>query len=312
MRRLFIITVRNAIAPIALILAAAVGSPASAQDAFATPEEAVTALVNAVRSDDPGEAIAKLLGPDGRDVASSGDEIDDQARRGRFLTSFDEGHALQADGDKQTLVLGKDEYPFPIPLVQADGKWRWDTAAGLDQILTRRIGENELSAIQVMRTYVAAQFEYAERPRDGKGIQYARRLMSRDGRKDGLYWEAAEGDPESPIGPLIAKAQLEGYKGKAKRDDGQADYHGYVYRLLYAQGKNAPDGARDYIVNDRMIGGFALIATPAVYGNSGVMTLMVNQDGVVYEKDLGPESTEEAAKIRSFDPDGSWRKVQSE
>jgi hypothetical protein len=312
MRRLFIITVRNALAPIALILAAAFGSPASAQVAFATPDEAVTALVNAVRSEDPGEAIVKLLGPDGRDVASSGDEIDDQARRGRFLTSFDEGHSLQADGDKQTLVLGKDEFPFPIPLVQADGKWRWDTAAGLDQILTRRIGENELSAIEVMRTYVAAQFEYAERPRDGKGIQYARRLMSRDGRKDGLYWEAAEGEPDSPIGPLIAKAQLEGYKGKAKRDDGQADYHGYVYRLLYAQGKNAPDGARDYIVNDRMIGGFALIATPAVYGNSGVMTFVVNQDGVVYEKDLGPESTEEAAKIRSFDPDSSWRKVQSE
>jgi hypothetical protein len=312
MRRLFIITIRNALAPIALMLAAAVASPASAQDAFATPDEAVTALVNAVRSEDPGEAIVKILGPDGRDVASSGDEIDDQARRERFLTSFDEGHSLQAEGSKQTLVLGKDEYPFPIPLVQVEGKWRWDTAAGLDQILTRRIGENELSAIEVMRTYVAAQFEYAERPRDSKGIQYARRLMSRDGRKDGLYWEAAEGEPESPIGPLIAKAQLEGYKGKAKPEDGQADYHGYVYRMLYGQGKNAADGARDYIVNDRMIGGFALIATPAEYGNSGVMTFIINQDGVVYEKDLGPESTELAAKIRTFDPDNSWKKVQTE
>lgn len=312
MRRLFIITIRNALAPVALMLAAAFASPAWAQDAFATPDEAVTALVNAVRSEDPGEAIVKLLGPEGRDVASSGDEIADQARRDRFLTSFDEGHSLQADGDKQTLVLGKDEYPFPIPLVQADGKWRWDTAAGLNQILTRRIGENELSAIEVMRTYVAAQFEYAERPRDSKGIQYARRLMSRDGRKDGLYWEAAEGEPESPIGPLIAKAQLEGYKGKGKPEDGQANYHGYVYRMLYGQGKNAADGARDYIVNDRMIGGFALIATPAEYGNSGVMTFIINQDGVVYEKDLGPDSTELAAKIRTFDPDNSWKKVQTE
>lgn len=312
MRQLFLTTVRHAIAPIALVLAAAAGTPASAQDTFATPDEAVTALLSAVRSEDPGEAIVKLLGPDGRDVASSGDEIDDKARRDRFLTSFKEGHSLQAEGDKRTLVLGKDEYPFPIPLVQADGKWRWDTAAGLDQIFTRRIGENELSAIEVMRTYVAAQFEYAERPRDSRGLQYARRLMSRDGRKDGLYWEAAEGEPESPIGPLIAKAQLEGYKGKAKPEDGHANYHGYVYRMLYGQGKNAADGARDYIVNDRMIGGFALIATPADYGNSGVMTFIINQDGVVYEKDLGPESRQEAAQIRLFDPDTSWKKVHSE
>ena len=312
MRRLFLTTIRNAIAPIALVLTTAAGTPASAQDTFATPDEAVSALVSAVRSEDPGEAIVKLFGPDGRDVASSGDEIADQARRDRFLTSFDEGHSLQADGDKQMLVLGKDEYPFPIPLVQADGKWRWDTAAGLDQILTRRIGENELSAIEVMRTYVAAQFEYAERPRDSKGIQYARRLMSRDGRKDGLYWETAEGEPESPIGPLIAKAQLEGYKGKAKPEDGQANYHGYVYRMLYGQGKKAADGARDYILNDRMIGGFALIATPAEYGNSGVMTFIINQDGVVYEKDLGPESRQEAAQIRLFDPDPSWQKVDAE
>lgn len=300
------------IAPIAFILAAA-GSPAWAQEAFSTADEAAKALVDAVRSDDPQDAIVKVLGAEGRDVASSGDEVDDEARRARFLSAYDENHSLQADGDsKMTLVIGKDEYPFPIPIVQANGKWQWDTKSGLDQLLTRRIGENELSAIEVLRTYVAAQFEYAERPRDGKGIQYARRLMSRDDRKDGLYWEAAEGEPQSPIGPLIAKAQLEGYKGKAKREDGQAGYHGYVYRMLYGQGKSAADGARDYILNDRMIGGFALIATPADYGNSGVMTFIVNQDGVVYEKDLGPESTNAAAKIRSFDPDSSWRKVQTE
>jgi hypothetical protein len=312
MRRDFMFKLRKAIAPLALALATTAGSPAFAQEAFATPDEAVTALVAAVRSENPSDAIVKVLGPDGRDIASSGDDVDDQARRERFLSSFDESHSLQADGNKQTLVIGKDDYPFPIPIVQADGKWRWDTAAGLDQILTRRIGENELAAIEVMRTYVAAQFEYAERPRDGKGIQYARRLMSHDGRKDGLYWETADGEPDSPIGPLVAKAQREGYKGKANRTEGQADYHGYVYRMLYGQGKNASDGARDYIVNDRMIGGFALIATPADYGNSGVMTFIINQDGVVYEKDLGPESAREAAKIRTFDPDSTWRKVQTE
>lgn len=292
---------------------AGTASRAYAQEAFATREEAVTALVNAVRAGDPGEAMTKVLGPEGADIVNSGDEIDDEARRARFLAAYDEAHALQDDGDgKATLVIGKEEYPFPIPVVQKGGQWRWDTASGLDQLLTRRIGENEVSAIEVLRSYVAAQYEYAERPRDGKGIQYARRLMSREGRKDGLYWETAEGETPSPIGPLVAKAQLEGYKVSGKRDGDETGYHGYVYRMLYGQGKNAAEGTRDYIVNDRKIGGFALIATPVAYGVSGVMTFIVNQDGVVYEKDLGPDSRTKAATIRLFDPDSSWRKVQAE
>lgn len=312
MYRQFLLDFRRNIAPLALIAITAAVSPVLAQEKFATPDEAVTALLSAVRSENPSDAIVQVLGPDGRDVASSGDDIADEARRSRFLSAFDEAHSLQADGSTQTLVIGKDDYPFPIPIVQADGKWSWDTAAGLDQILTRRIGENELAAIEVMRTYVAAQLEYAERPRDGTGIQYARRLMSREGRKDGLYWETSEGEPDSPIGPLVAKAQREGYNRSANRTEGQADYHGYVYRMLYGQGKNASDGARDYIVNNRMIGGFALIATPAEYGNSGVMTFIINQDGIVFEKDLGPESARAAAQIRMFDPDSSWRKTQTE
>ena len=298
-----------------LVLLAIATAPALAQDAasFKSPDDAVTALVDAIRSDDPGEALVSVLGAEGSDIANSGDEVADEARRARFLEAFGEAHVLQADGEsKSTLVIGKDEYPFPIPLTKTGEEWKWDVAAGIDQILTRRIGENELSAIEVMRAYVAAQLEYAEQPRDGRGIQYARRLMSREGRRDGLYWETAEGEPDSPIGPLVAKAQGEGYKGRAGREDGQTSYHGYLYRMLYGQGPSAADGTRDYIVNDRMIGGFALIATPSEYGNSGVMTFIVNQDGVVYEKDLGPDTAKEAARIRLFNPDKTWKKVADE
>jgi hypothetical protein len=294
-------------------MSAAATSQAEGPATFASPDAAVTALIEAVRSDDPTEAMVRVLGKDGAEIASSGDPVDDEARRARFLSAYEEGHALEPDGDsKTTLVIGKDEFPFPIPIVAEAGKWRWDTNAGLDQLLTRRIGENELSAIEVMRAYVAAQLEYAERPRDGNGIQYARRLMSREGRKDGLYWPAAEGEEESPIGPLVAKAQREGYAGRSKREDGERAYHGYVYRMLYGQGRNATGGARDYLVNDRMIGGFALIATPADYGNSGVMTFIVNQDGEVFEKDLGPDSAKDAQRIKLFDPDDSWRKAATE
>lgn len=310
---LIISTLPRRLAPFLLLAIAAV--PVSAQDAatFKTPDDAVTAFVDAIRSDDPGEALVSVLGAEGRDIAISGDEVADAARRARFIEAFNEAHVLQAEGDaKSTLVIGKDEFPFPIPLVKVGDQWTWDVAAGVDQILTRRIGENEMSAIEVMRAYVAAQLEYAEMPRDGRGIQYARRLMSREGRKDGLYWETSEGEPASPIGPLVAKAQSEGYKGRAKREDGQTSYHGYVYRMLYGQGPAAADGSRDYIVNDRMIGGFALIATPADYGNSGVMTFIVNQDGVVYQKDLGPETASEAARIRLFNPDKAWTKVATD
>ncbi|MGE5265813.1 MAG: DUF2950 domain-containing protein [Deltaproteobacteria bacterium] len=313
MRSIFFSTLPRLLAPFLFLAIAAV--PVRAQEAatFKSPDDAVTAFVDAIRSDDPGEALVSVLGTEGRDIASSGDDVADAARRARFIEAFNEAHSLQADGDsKSTLVIGKDEFPFPIPLVKDGDQWKWDVAAGVDQILTRRIGENEISAIEVMRAYVAAQLEYAEKPRDDRGVQYARRLMSREGRKDGLYWETAEGEPESPIGPLVAKAQSEGYKGRAAKGGGQTAYHGYLYRMLYGQGPDAADGPRDYIVNDRMIGGFALIATPAEYGNSGVMTFIVNQDGVVYQKDLGPETATEAARIKLFNPDKTWTKVEAQ
>jgi hypothetical protein len=277
---------------------------------YASPQDAVAGLVGAVRSDDAVTAIVKVLGPEGAEIASSGDAIDDEARRARFLRAFDVGHKIEQDEPtKATLLIGNDEYPFPIPLVSNDGKWYWDTDSGLDEILSRRIGENEINTIEVMRTYVAAQLEYAEEDRDGKGVQYARRLMSREGRKDGLYWPVSGSEDESPIGPLIAKAQREGYKPGSSQGE-QPAYHGYVYRILYGQGSNASDGARDYILNGRMIGGFALVASPAEYGNSGIMTFIVNQDGDVYEKDLGPDTTTEAQKIKLFNPVAGWSKVE--
>ena len=287
-------------------------APVRAQDdqaSYATPEAAVTGLVEAARSEDLAKALTSVLGAEGADIATSGDPVADAARRTKFLRAFDESHAIEQDGAaKATLIVGSEEFPFPIPLILENGNWRWDTAQGIDEILTRRIGENELDTIKVMRGYVAAQFEYAEQDRDGKGAQYARRLMSREGHKDGLYWPVSDGEEPSPIGPLVAEAQSKGYSGTGS---GSA-YNGYVFRILNGQGKAASDGARDYVFADRMIGGFALIATPAEYANSGVMTFIVNQDGIVFEKDLGPDSRALAADIKLFDPDPSWKAVEAE
>lgn len=302
------------LACVALALAMAAVYPAGAvlagtsTAAFDTADAAVAALIGAARSDDPQQAIVEVLGDSGVEILDSGDPVADSARRARFVAAFEAAHKVESDGSgKSTLLIGADEYPFPIPLVETEGKWRWDTAAGLDAILTRRIGENELSTIEVMRAFADAQREYAASDRDGEGPQYARRLKSREGRKDGLFWPAVEGEEPSPIGPLVAKAQLEGYSA---RGDGTSSYHGYIYRMLYGQGRHATGGARDYIVNDRMIGGFALIAIPAEYANSGVMTFIISQDGDVYEQDLGPNTRKIGAGIKLFDPDASWRKVE--
>ena len=204
------------------------------------------------------------------------------------------------------LLIGKDEFPFPIPIVADAGAWHFDTDAGAVEILDRRIGENELAAIEVLRAYVDAQREYAEADRDGNGVQYAPKLLSSEGKKDGLFWPTAEGEPESPFGPLIAEARAEGYRRKA---DGPTPYHGYLFKVLTAQGKDAPGGARDYVIGGRMIGGFGLVAAPAEYGNSGVMTFIVDHGGVVFQKDLGPETSRKAAAMKVFDPDGTWTKV---
>jgi hypothetical protein len=294
-----------------LILATAlipVASFAADAGSFPSPQAAVDALVAAVKAGST-DGIVAVLGDEGRELASSGDAVADAAARQRFTSAYDESHEVKEEDDSHArLIVGKDAFPFPIPIVAAAGAWRFDTPAGVEEILDRRIGENELAAIEVLRAYVDAQREYAETDRDGKGPQYAQRLLSSDGKRDGLYWPAAENEPASPFGPLIAEAQTEGYR---KQGDSPQPYHGYLFRILTSQGQDAAGGARDYVVGGRMIGGFGLIATPAEYGNSGVKTFVVNQDGTVFEEDLGPETSTLAAAVTSFNPDAEWAKVDS-
>ncbi len=284
-----------------------VGTSAFAQEFFDSPDDAVASLVSAAKDGDKAKLL-DILGPAGEDVISSGDDVADRNARDSFAAAYDEKHSLEREGDNKTiLVLGADDWPFPIPLVASNGKWKFDTAAGHEEIVLRRIGRNELSAIQASLAYVAAQRDYAAIDVDGvHPPAYAQRIVSSEGKKDGLYWPSAEGDERSPLGALFAEASAEGYAfGGAPRP-----YHGYYYRVLKRQGAGAQGGAFDYVVNGRMIGGFGLIAYPAEYGNSGIMTFLVNHDGVVFQKDLGPETEERASKIDAFAPDNGWTKVE--
>ena len=290
----------------ALLLVAWV-APASAQEVFGTPEAAVEALVAAAKARDR-DTVLKILGADGADVVSSGDQVADRNAGTVFLEAYDEQNSLEPEGDDTAiLVIGEDEWPFPIPLVKTDGKWAFDTEAGLEEILLRRIGRNELSAMQAALAYVVAQTEYADHNVDGRQPPlYAQRFLSSPGQKDGLYWASTSEDDESPLGALFAEASEEGYEFGNE----PTPYHGYYYRILTRQGADAKGGAFDYVVDGRMIGGFALIAYPAIYGNSGIMTFMVNHDGVIFQKDLGPETVEIVGEIQDFDPDDSWSAVE--
>jgi hypothetical protein len=285
-------------------------SAASAkQKSFASAEEAVKAGIAAAKSNDDKELLA-ILGDDAKDLISSGDAVADKARRQEFLKAYDEKHQLIKEGNNMILVVGKQDWPYPIPVVKKGNGWVFDTAQGREEILNRRIGENELSTIQVMLAIVDAQREYASKDRDGDGIlEYAQKFWSDAGKKNGLYWETKAGEEESPLGPLAAEARVEGYRA-ASAGAKPRPYHGYYYKILTAQGKNAPGGAYSYLVKDKMIGGFAVIAAPAQYGNSGVMTFLINHDGVVYQKDLGKNTLELAKKMTSFDPDKTWKKVE--
>ncbi len=286
-----------------------VGAAAADQRTFSSPEQAAEALAAAWRSGDKSELLA-IFGPAANKLVSSGDPVAEKEARERLASSYDEAHRLEAEGAERTIiVLGKDAWPYPIPLVKQGASWRFDVKAGAEQIIDRRIGRNELNAIEVCRTYVEAQREYAGKDRLGDGLyEYAQRIASSEGKHDGLYWQTSEGGEESPLGPLVVAAEVQGYR--AASAEGRAPFHGYFYRILTRQGQNAPGGARDYLVNGHLTGGFALVAFPATYGDSGVMTFIVNQDGVVFEKNLGPDTVDVAGHITEYNPDITWNIAQ--
>jgi hypothetical protein len=283
---------------------------APVQKTFNSPGDAVGAMIDALKKNDT-RALLAIFGPESKGLLSSGDKVADKKAGEEFIAHYEEKNSLeQVSDDKVILHVGNDDWPFPIPIVKTGKYWRFDTKAGKHEILARRIGRNELDTIKTCLVYVDAQHEYALRDRDRNGLlEYAQKFMSSPGKKDGLYWEANEGEEQSPLGPAVAEAVREGYVQKQTSDQ-PTPYHGYYYRMLKAQGKNAPGGAYDYVVNGKMIGGFALVAYPAKYGNSGIMTFIVNQDGVVYQKNLGKDTAKLARGMQSFNPDKTWAKAQ--
>jgi Protein of unknown function (DUF2950) len=275
---------------------------------FASPEDAGNALLDAAKSGKKNPLLA-IFGTDAKDLISSGDAVQDKTAVDRFVAAYPVMHRWRnmADGD-QVLLVGADNFPFPIPLKKnASGQWFFDTAAGKDEILSRRIGRNELAVIDICGALADAQAEYFSQRHDGGSAkQYAVKFISDSGKQNGLYWESPEGQPRSPLGPMAAFATDEGYKVKA---DSHAAFHGYHFRMLKKQGSHAPGGAKDYVVDGKMVGGFAFVAYPAEYGNSGVMTFIINQDGVLLQKDLGKTTTETATAMTEFDPDNTWSVV---
>jgi len=276
------------------------------QKIFASPAAAVDALIAANRGDRISELFG-ILGPESAKLIRSGDPIADKGARARFVASYDTAHKLEFDGEsKAILIVGSDAWPLPIPIIREHDRWRFDTKAGEEEILNRRIGRDELTVIATCRAYVVAQREYAaEKLGPGGMAEYAQHFVSKVGMRDGLYWPVKQGEQESLLGPLIAQAREAGYRPGTPHLKPRP-YYGYYFRILNRQGSSAPGGAKDYTVNGHMVAGFALIASPATYGDSGVMTFIVNQDGIVYEKNLGTDTTRIAAAITSYDPDGTW------
>lgn len=287
-----------------LLLLAAPACQSTSQSSFPTPEAAMTELANAIGTHDQ-ERAERLLGADGYEMLQSGDEVADREDALRVQQYIREKLGFEERGpDTRIALLGKEGWPFPIPLVRESGGWQFDVEAGAEEIANRRIGRNELSTIATMHAYVDAQREYASEEHDGQPCAFARTIFSSEGKHDGLYWPTAEGGPESPLGPLVAEAAGEGYK----HEEGQVlPFHGYYYRVLFEQGKSAPGGAKKFVDGQgRMTGGFALLAWPAKHGMSGVMSFVVGTQGIVYQKDLGEDSEAAAAKLTAFDPDASW------
>jgi len=302
-----------AVAISAFVLACILATPiafaeAAAQQVFPSLEAAVRALVTAGKADDL-KTLSAVLGPDADQVLSSGDPIADKNARNDFVRRYQEMHRLAYDEQGRVILyIGAENWPVPIPLVKRNGGWVFDTAAGKQELLYRRIGRNELFTIDVLEDLADAQAEYASEARDGESAgQFAQRILSDSGKHNGLYWVTAEGESESPIGPLVASASAEGYK----KDSGgnPVPFHGYYYKVLTRQGKNAPGGAKNYLTDGKMTKGFAFLAYPAEYRASGVMTFMINQDGVIVQKDLGPDTATLASAIAEYNPDKTWDEV---
>jgi DUF2950 family protein len=289
----------------AAMLILALSSLAQAQQRFKTPEEAVEALVKAARSGD-SKSVVSILGPGSQELVSSGDPVEDAEVRKEYLAAYDAGHRIVSEpGKPSVLVIGPDNWPFPIPMVQRDGQWIFDVPAGREEVLARRIGRNELSTIKAMLAYWDAQQEYADmnKSKSGQAV-YAQRIVSSPGKKDGLYWPTSGNEKPSPLGEAVADATQRGYRPGAGEP-----YHGYRFKILLRQGPTAPGGAVDYIVKGDMIGGFAAVAYPAEYGNSGIMTFIINHEGDIYEKDLGEGTARIAPQMTTFNPDHTWKKV---
>ena len=292
---------------IMLAASPAMAGAAASQKSFASPQQAADALAVAVRDNNDAELLV-ILGPGSEDLISSGDQVADQNGRARFLKAYEEKNSLEQEEEGRVgLLVGGKDYPFPIPIVRQEGAWLFDTQAGMEEILNRRIGRNELHTIEVMQAYTDAQREYACIKRNGDAPEFAQKFASSESKKDGLYWKAGEGEKESPFGPLIARATAKGYTGDLDQDPPEP-FRGYYFKILKGQGEHANGGAFDYVAEGKMVLGFALVAHPAKYGASGIITFIVNQEGVIYEKDLGEETATTAAAMTKFDPDDTWRK----
>lgn len=291
-------------------LAVASCAPDAPTDTFQSAEDAVRALIDTTKAGNL-DALVALFGPEGQEIVSSSDPATGRRNRDVFLAAIAQRwHLEDRDANTKELIVGNEDWPFPIPLIKSDRGWRFDTAAGKEEILARRIGRNELAVIDLCRLYVSAQRMYAQTGHDGapRG-RYAQRFNSTPGKQDGLYWPSADGPPRSPLGDLVAAASGDGYDLATRKSP--EPFHGYQFRILTAQGPSAPGGEMDYVKKGVMSGGFALVAWPAQYDATGIMTFIVNAGGVVHEQDLGPDTAKAAAAIARYDPDSSWRRVQT-
>lgn len=302
-------TTRFLLLALSILLAACNKSDKPAIKAFASPDDAGNGLLEAAKSGDQNAVLA-IFGPDSKQLVSSGDAVQDKATLDAFVAAYGVMHRWRKMPDgAQILVVGADNFPFPIPLKKTpDGQWFFDTVAGKDEILARRIGRNELAVIDICGALADAQVEYFSQVHEGGSTQqYALKFISDTGKQNGLYWESADGQPKSPLGPLAAFATDEGYSVKP---DSHTPFHGYSFHMLKGQGSHAQGGAKDYVVDGKMVGGFAFVAYPAEYGNSGVMTFIINQDGLLFQKDLGKTTTEAATAMTEFDPGDGWSPVE--